>query len=181
MIIYKRSLSIYVITTWRNGFAEIVNGFQSLITFIKISILDVSLGSKYASVFAHPYKTFSKYLNKIYSWKTNYIKMKILNEHTKYTKQTKILKKMSSKEKWLLISYFLISTQQPTLLKIGSFWQYFVPMSILLHLNLTRFFKFISITSIINLCCAISMFILCSCYMLNFWFYVQFDRSGEGK
>ena len=41
-----------------NGIAEIVNGFQSLIIFIKSSILDVSLGSKYASEFAHPYKTF---------------------------------------------------------------------------------------------------------------------------
>ena len=34
------------------------------------------------------------------------------------------------------------STQQPTLLNIGCFWQYFVPVSVVLHANLTSFFKF---------------------------------------
>ena len=36
----------------------------SVVILIKSSILDVSLGSKYAYDFAHAYKTFSKYLNK---------------------------------------------------------------------------------------------------------------------
>ena len=96
-------------------------------------------------------------------------------------KTGKNTEKISSKEDWILISYFLISTQQPNLLNSGSFWQYFFPMSIVLHVNMTSFFKFNSISSIINLSGAISMTILCSCYMLNFWFYVQFDEFDEGK
>ena len=92
------------------------------------------------------------------------MKKEILNEHTKCTKPTKIMKIMSSKEDWL---YFLISTKQPTLLKIGYFWKYFVPMSIVLHINLTSFYKFSSISSIINLTGTIYMAILCGCYMLD--------------
>ena len=34
------------------------------------------------------------------------------------------------------------SSHHPALLNIGCFWKYFVPMSIILHLNLTSFFKF---------------------------------------
>ena len=34
------------------------------------------------------------------------------------------------------------STKQPTLLNIGCFWQYIVPMYIALRVNLTYFFKF---------------------------------------
>ena len=33
-------------------------------------------------------------------------------------------------------------TQLPTLLHIGCFWQYFVRMSIVSHINLISFFKF---------------------------------------
>ena len=54
-------------------------------------------------------------------------------------------------------------------------------MSILLRVNLISFFKFGSISSIINLSGTISMAILCSCYMLNFWFYTQFDQLDEEK
>ena len=39
--------------------------FLVVIIFIKTSILDVPLASKYAAEFAHLYQTFSKYLNKI--------------------------------------------------------------------------------------------------------------------
>ena len=86
---------------------------------------------------------------------------------------------MYSKEDWL---YFLISTQQPNFLNnLRCFWQYFVPMLIVLHVNLTSFFKFNSISSIINLNGIISMTTLFSCYMLNFWFYVQFDQFDEAK
>ena len=52
------------------------------------------------------------------------MKKEILNEHTKCTKPTKIMKIMSSKEDWL---YFLISNKQPTLLKIGYFWKFLFP------------------------------------------------------
>ena len=170
-----------MITTWWNCFAEIVNGFQSLIIFIKSSILDVSLGSGYASEFAHPYKTFPKYLKKIYSWKTNYIKMKNILWTHKIDKTDKNTEKMFSKVEWVLISYFLVSTHQAILLNIGCFWQYFVSMSVVLHVNLISFFICSSISSIINLSGTFSMAILCQCYMLNFWFYVQFDQFDEGR
>ena len=66
----------------------------------------------------------------------------------------------------------MYSTQQPTLLNIGCFWQYFVPMPIVLHANFTSFFRCccisMRISSIIYLSGAISMAILCSCYMLDF-------------
>ena len=62
--------------------------------------------------------------------------------------------------------YILISTQQPTLLNIGCFWQYF-PMAIVVPVNLASFFKLNSISSVINLSGTISVAILCSCYMLN--------------
>ena len=66
----------------------------------------------------------------------------------KIHKADKNAEKMSSKEDWL---YFQISTQKPTLLNIGCFWQYFVPMSIVLHVNVTSFFKCSSISRIISL------------------------------
>ena len=96
-------------------------------------------------------------------------------KHIKWTHKTdKNTEKMPSKEEdWL---FFLVSTQQPTLMNIGCFWEYFVPMSIVLQVNLTSFFKFSSISIIINLSGLISMILLCSCYILNFWFYVQFDQ-----
>ena len=65
------------------------------------------------------------------------------------------------------------------------FWQYFVSMSIILHLNLTNFFKFSrcfkDIISIIHPSGTISIDKLCCCYMLNFLFYVQFDQFDEAK
>ena len=72
--------------------------------------------------------------------------MKNIKWTHKIRKTDKNTDKMSSKEDWL---YFLISTQQPTLLNIGCFRQYFVPMSIVLQANLTNFLKFSSISSII--------------------------------
>ena len=53
-------------------------------------------------------------------------------------KKNKNTERMSSKEDLL---YFLISIQQPILLNIGCLWQYFVPMSIVLHVNLTSLYK----------------------------------------
>ena len=99
----------------------------------------------------------------------------MLNEHTKYTKH-KIIGKIYSEENWICV---LVTTQQPTWLNIGCFWQSLVPMSIVLHVNLTSFFKFSSIGSILNLSGTISMTILCSCDILNFWFYVQFDEVKQ--
>ena len=91
--------------------------------------------------------------------------MKNIKWAHKIHKTGKNAKKISSKEDSL---YFLISIQQPTLLNIVCFWQYFVLMSIVLHVNLTSFFKLSSISSIVSLSGTISMAILCSCYMLNF-------------
>ena len=91
--------------------------------------------------------------------------MKNIKWTHKIHKTDKNTEKMSSKGNWL---YFLISTQQPTLLSIGCFWQYFVPMSIVLHVNLTSFFKFSSVSSITNLSGTISMALLCGCYMFSF-------------
>ena len=48
--------------------------------------------------------------------------MKNIKLTRKIHKTDKYTEKMSSKEDWL---YLLISTQQPTLLYIGCFWQYF--------------------------------------------------------
>ena len=90
--------------------------------------------------------------------------MKNIKWTHKTHKTDKNTKKMSSKEDWL---YFLmVVTQQLTLLNIGCFWQYLFPMSIVLHVTLTSFFKFSSISNIINLSGTISMAILCICYML---------------
>ena len=48
--------------------------------------------------------------------------MKNIKLTHKIHKTDKYTEKMSSKEDWL---YLLISTQRPTLLNIGCFWQYF--------------------------------------------------------
>ena len=82
--------------------------------------------------------------------------MKNIKLTHKIQKTDKYTGKMSSKEDWL---YLLISTQQPTLLNIGCFWQYFS------HNYSTtckfdqkkRFFIFRCISSIINLSGTISV------------------------
>ena len=52
--------------------------------------------------------------------------------NTQNTQNNENTEKMSSKEDWL---YFLISTQQSTLLNLDCFWQYFVTTSVALHVN----------------------------------------------
>ena len=68
--------------------------------------------------------------------------MKNIKWTHKIHKTSKNTGKTSFKEDWLLIYYFQISIQlESTLLNIDCFWWYFAPMSIVLHLNLTSFFK----------------------------------------
>ena len=100
-------------------------------------------------------------------------KWRILNEYTKYKKHKNTKKHLLRKT----ISVFQLALSNLFCWIVGCFQQYFVPVSEAFHVNSVVISTRSS--SITSLSGVISVVLLCSCYMLHFWFYVQFDQFAE--